>query len=65
MSVLLQETPAFCARNMGAHVQHTSPECQGYEKRGEKLDSRAAKKDAKKLVTIKQKYLNVKVATKI
>ena len=50
-SVLLQETHAFCARNMGVHVQCTSLECQGYKKRDEKLDSCAAEKGAKKFVS--------------
>ncbi len=36
-------------RNMGAHVQRTSLECQWYEKRDRKLDSRAAEKGAKKI----------------
>ncbi len=35
----------------GAHVQSTSSECQWYEKRDEKLDSCAAKKGTKKLVS--------------
>jgi hypothetical protein len=44
-SVLLQETHAFCARNMRAHVQRTSSECPRYEKWwDEKSDSRAAEK---------------------
>ncbi len=51
MSVLLQETHAFCARNMEAHVRRTNLECQWYEKRDEKSDSRAAKKGVKKLVS--------------
>jgi hypothetical protein len=51
MSILLQETHAFFARNMGAHVQRTSLECQWYEKQDEKLDFHAAKKGAKKLVS--------------
>jgi hypothetical protein len=51
MSVLLQETYAFCARNMGAHVQRTSSDCQGYKKPDKKLDSCAAKKGAKKLAS--------------
>jgi hypothetical protein len=50
-SVLLQEAHAFSARNMGSHVRRTSSECQRYEKRDKKLDSRAAKKGAKKLVS--------------
>jgi hypothetical protein len=41
----------FYARNMGAHVQGTSLECQWYLKLDEKSDSRAAKKGAKKLVS--------------
>ncbi len=36
---------------MGAHVRCTSLECQGYKKRDEKSDSRAAKKGANKLVS--------------
>jgi hypothetical protein len=36
---------------MGAHVQCTSSECQWYEKRDKKSNSRAAKKGAKKLVS--------------
>ncbi len=36
---------------MGAHVQGASLECQWYEKRDENLDSRAAKKGTKKLVS--------------
>jgi hypothetical protein len=36
---------------MGVHVGCTSLECQWYKKRDEKLDSRAAKKGAKKLVS--------------
>jgi hypothetical protein len=50
-NVLLRETHAFCARNMGAHVQPTSLESQMYEKRDKKLDSRAAKKGTKKIVS--------------
>jgi hypothetical protein len=66
MSVLLQETQAFCARNMGGHVRRTSLECQWYEKRDKKLDSRAAEKGAKKSVSSEfAKTLNKKVATKI
>jgi hypothetical protein len=48
---LLQETHAFCAKNMGAHVQHTSLECQWYKKQDRKSDSHATKKGAKKLVS--------------
>jgi hypothetical protein len=43
-SVLLRETNAFCARNMGTHVRRTSSECPRYKKRDKKSDSRAAKK---------------------
>jgi hypothetical protein len=51
---------------MGVHVQRTSSECQSYQKRDEKLDSRAAEKGAKKLVSSDfAKILNMKVATKI
>jgi hypothetical protein len=46
MSILLQETHTFCARNVGAHVQCTSLECQRYEKQDKKSDSHAAKKGA-------------------
>jgi hypothetical protein len=49
-SVLLRETHAFCARNMGVHVRCTSSECQRYERRDGKSDSRAAEKGAKKFV---------------
>jgi hypothetical protein len=51
MSVLFQETHAFCARNMEVNVQRTSSECQWYEKRDEKSDSHAAKKGMKKIVS--------------
>jgi hypothetical protein len=51
MSDLLQETHVFCSRNMGAHVRCTSSECQWYDKRDKKLDSRAAEKGVKKLVS--------------
>ncbi len=64
MSILLQETHMFCSRNMGAHVRCTSSECQWYKKWDEKLDSRAAKKDAKKLVTSNFAKI-LEVATKI
>jgi hypothetical protein len=49
-SILLQETQVLCARNMGAYVRRTSSLCKRYEKRDEKLDSRAAEKGTKKLV---------------
>ncbi len=66
MSVLLRDNHAFCARNMGAHVRRTNLECQRYKKRDEKLDSHAAKKSMKKLVSSNfAKTLNRKVATKI
>ncbi len=42
-------TNTFCARNMGAHVQRTSLECQRYKKRDKKLDSHAAKKGRKEI----------------
>jgi hypothetical protein len=48
---LLRETHALCARNMGVHVQCTSLECQWYKKQDKKLDSCAAEKGAKKLVS--------------
>jgi hypothetical protein len=66
MSVLLQETYAFCAINMGAHVRCTSLECQGYKKWDKKSDSHAAKNGTKKLVSSNLvKKLDMKVATKI
>ncbi len=37
LSVLLQEIHAFCARNMGAHVQRTTSECQRYKKTGQEI----------------------------
>ena len=49
---------------MGAHVRCTSSECQGYEKRDEKSDSRAAEKGAKKLVSSDFSKI-LEVATKI
>jgi hypothetical protein len=49
---LASKTHAFCARNMGAHVRHTSSECQWYEKRDKQSNSHAAKKGAKKFVSI-------------
>ncbi len=54
----------FCARNMGAHVQRTSLECQWYKKWDEKSDSRAAEKGAKKLVSSNFAKI-LEVATKI
>jgi hypothetical protein len=41
----------LCQKYMGAHVAHTSLECQRYKKRDEKLDSRAVEKQAKKSVS--------------
>jgi hypothetical protein len=64
MSVLLQETHPFCARNMGVHVKCTSLECQWYEKRDEKSDSRAAEKGAKKLLSSDFAKI-LEIATKI
>jgi hypothetical protein len=49
---------------MGAHVQCTSLECQWYEKWDKKLDSRVAKKNAKKLVSSEFTKI-LEVATKI
>jgi hypothetical protein len=49
---------------MGAHVQRTSSECQGYEKRDKKLNSCAAEKGAKKLVSSNFAKI-LEVATKI
>ncbi len=64
MTVLLQETRAFCSRNMGVHVRCTNSECQENKKQDKKLDSRAAKKGAKKFVS--SNFANIlEVATKI
>jgi hypothetical protein len=41
----------MCARNMGAHVQRGTWRTKGMRKQDEKLDSCAAKKGAKKLVS--------------
>ncbi len=41
----------MCARNMGAHVQRGTWRTKGIKKRDEKLDSRAAEKGTKKLVS--------------
>ncbi len=41
----------MCARNMGAHVQRGTWRTKGMKKWDEELDSRAAKKGAKKLVS--------------
>ncbi len=49
---------------MGAHVRGTSSECQGYGKQDERLDSCAAEKGAKKLVSSNFAKI-LKVATKI
>ncbi len=49
---------------MGVHVQRTSSECQGYKKWDKKLDSRAAEKGAKKLVSSDFAKI-LEVATKI
>jgi hypothetical protein len=49
---------------MGGHAQCTSLECQWYEKWDEKLDSHAAGKGAKKLVSSNFAKI-LKVATKI
>ncbi len=49
---------------MGAHVRRTSLECQGYEKQDKKLDSRAAEKGAKTLVSSDFTKI-LEVATKI
>jgi hypothetical protein len=64
MSILLRETHTFCARNMGVQVRRTNSECQGYEKRDEKSDSRAAEKGAKKLESSNFAKI-IEVATKI
>jgi hypothetical protein len=49
---------------MGAHVRCTSSECQRYEKGDKKLDSCAAEKGAKKLVSSDFAKI-LEVATKI
>jgi hypothetical protein len=49
---------------MGANIQRTSLECQGYEKRDKKWDSRAAEKGVKKLVSSDFAKI-LEVATKI
>ena len=49
---------------MGAHVRCTSSECQWYKKWDKKLDSRAAEKGAKKLVSSDFAKI-LEVATKI
>jgi hypothetical protein len=41
----------MCARNMGVHVRCGTQRTKGMRKQDEKLDSRAAKKSAKKLVS--------------
>ncbi len=41
----------MCASNMGVHVRRGTRRTKGMRKRDEKLDSRAAKKGAKKLVS--------------
>jgi hypothetical protein len=41
----------MCARNMGVHVQCSTSEYKGMRKRDKKLESLAAKKGAKKLVS--------------
>ncbi len=51
MSVLLQEIYAFCAGNLGAHVQHNTLECQGMRKWDEESDFHEAEKGTKKLVS--------------
>ncbi len=51
VSILLWEIHTFCARNMGVHIWRTNSECQDMRKQDKKLDSRAAKKGMKKLVS--------------
>jgi hypothetical protein len=41
----------MCARNMGVHVQHGTQRTKGIKKQDKKLDSCAAVKGAKKLVS--------------
>jgi hypothetical protein len=41
----------MCASDMGVHIRHGTRRTKGIKKRDEKLDSRAAKKGAKKLVS--------------
>ncbi len=48
---LASRNPGILCQKYGAHVQRTSSECQWYEKRDGKLDSHAAKKGTKKLVS--------------
>ncbi len=48
-SNLLWEIFAFCARNLGVHVQGNTLECQVMRKQDKKSDSCAAEKGAKKL----------------
>jgi hypothetical protein len=56
----------MCARNMGAHVQCGTQRTKGIKKQDEILDSHAAKKGAKKLVSSNcAKILEKKVAIKI
>jgi hypothetical protein len=49
--ILLREKCIMCARNMGAHVRRGTQRTKGMRKRDEKLDSRAAEKGAKKLLS--------------
>ena len=56
----------MCAKKMGAHVQRGTRRTKGIKKRDEKLDSHAAKKGTKKLVSsASAKYKKKKVAIKI
>jgi hypothetical protein len=43
--------PVMCGRNMGVHVQRGTQRTKGMRKQVEKLDSHAAKKGTKKLVS--------------
>ncbi len=48
-SVLLQEIHAFCAKNMGAHVRHTTSECQRYQKMGQEIGFLCSRERRKEL----------------
>ncbi len=41
----------MCSRNMGAHVRHSIRSMKGIKKWNKKSESRATKKDVKKLVS--------------
>jgi hypothetical protein len=58
------EKPTRSVPETGTHLQCTSSECQGYEKRDDKSDSRSAENGAKKLVSSDFAKI-LEVATKI